>query len=217
MAKYKKFIQNDNNNAIAYYRFSSHSQNEASIDQQRERAHAYAKAKGFTIVKEYADAAISGTTANRPQYQLMLSEVNKIKPAALIAWKTDRLGRDRIELAMAKRQIRDAVCKIHFVAEPTPDDSPISGFTESMLEAQAEYYSMQLAVNIQRGMRYNEERALYNGYKVLGYGVDANKKYIIDEGTAPFVQMMFADYASGKPMQEICDKLNAQGVRTDKR
>lgn len=26
--------------------------------------------------------------------------------------------------------------------------------------------------------------------------------------------MMFADYASGKPMQEICDKLNAQGVGT---
>lgn len=214
MAKYKKFIQNDNNNAIAYYRFSSHSQNEASIDQQREQAEAYAKAKGFTIVKEYADAAISGTTANRPQYQLMLAEIDKIKPAALIAWKTDRLGREKIELAIAKRQIRDAGCKIHFVAESTPDDTPESGFMESILEAEAEYFSRKLAANIQRGMRYNAERALYNGHKVLGFGVDENKKYIIDGATAPFVQMMFADYASGKPMQEICDKLNAQGVRT---
>lgn len=34
----KSFTQNDNNLAIAYYRFSSHSQNEASIDQQREQA-----------------------------------------------------------------------------------------------------------------------------------------------------------------------------------
>lgn len=34
MARKKRFAPNDNNLAIAYYRFSSHSQNEASIDQQ---------------------------------------------------------------------------------------------------------------------------------------------------------------------------------------
>lgn len=32
MAK-TEFVQNDNNLAIAYYRYSSHSQNEASIEQ----------------------------------------------------------------------------------------------------------------------------------------------------------------------------------------
>lgn len=36
MAK-TEFVQNDNNLAIAYYRFSSHAQNDASIDQQREQ------------------------------------------------------------------------------------------------------------------------------------------------------------------------------------
>lgn len=40
MARKKKFAPNDNNLAIAYYRFSSHSQNDASIDQQREQHHA---------------------------------------------------------------------------------------------------------------------------------------------------------------------------------
>lgn len=75
MAKRNKFKPNDNNLAIAYYRFSSHSQNEASIDQQREQAQAFAEAHGYHIVKEYEDAAMSGTTSDRPQYQLMLSEV----------------------------------------------------------------------------------------------------------------------------------------------
>ncbi len=32
----KQFVQNDNNMAVAYYRFSSHAQNEQSIDRQRE-------------------------------------------------------------------------------------------------------------------------------------------------------------------------------------
>nr|WP_084594845.1 recombinase family protein [Atopobium sp. oral taxon 199] len=69
MAKQNRFVQNDNNLAIAYYRFSSHSQNEASIDQQREQAQAFAEAHGYRIAKEYEDAAISGTISDRPQYQ----------------------------------------------------------------------------------------------------------------------------------------------------
>lgn len=100
------------------------------------------------------------------------------------------------------------------MAEPTLDDSPESVLMESMMEGMAEFYSRQLSTNIRRGMNSNAERALYNGHKVFSYGVDDKKKYVIDENTAPFVQMMFADYASGKPMQEICNKLNVQGVRT---
>jgi len=214
MSKSKKFVQNDNNFAIAYYRFSSHSQNEASIDQQRQAAEKYAESKGFKIIKEYADAAISGTTEARPQYQLMLSEVNKLKPAALILWKTDRLGRDRFELLLAKKKIRDAGCKIHYVAEATPDDSSTSNLMEAITESFAEFYSRNLSENIQRGMNYNAENALYNGHKTLGYMKGEDKKYVIDPDKAPVVQRIFNDYASGKPLTEIANELNQQGVKT---
>lgn len=212
-----KIIQKNNNDlAIAYYRFSSHSQNEASIDQQRERAHEYADANGLTIVKEYADAAISGTTSARPQYQLMLSEIEKIKPSVLILWKTDRLGRDKYELIIAKKRIRDVGCSIHLVSEPTPDDSPESVLMESILEGMTEYYSKNLSENIHRGMNFNAEHALYNGHRIFGYKVDENKKYIIDDTQASFVQRMFAEYAGGKAMVDIVNSLNAQGVRTNR-
>jgi len=178
-----KFKQNDNNLAIAYYRFSSHSQNEASTDRQREQAQVFVKAHGYNIVKEYEDAAMSGTTSERPQYQLMLSEVGTIRPAAVILWKTDRLGRDRYELTDAKRRIRDAGCRICLSAEPTPDDSPESVLMETMMEGMAEFYSRQLSVNIRRGMNYNVQHALYNGHKVWGYGVDDEKRYVVDEAT----------------------------------
>lgn len=215
MARSKKFKRNDNNLAIAYYRFSSHSQNEASIDQQRELAHAWADAHGLTIVREYEDAAISGTKEDRPGFQLMLSEVAKIRPSTLIMWKTDRLGRDKYVLAMAKKEIRDAGCEIHLLAENIPTEGPEGILVEGLMDAMAEYYSRQLSQNIQRGMDYNAQHALFNGHKVWGYGVDREtKKYVVDEDTAPFVQRMFAEYAAGKAMQEICDEFNAQGLRT---
>lgn len=215
MARKKKIELNDNNLAIAYYRFSSHSQNEASIDQQRELAHAWADAHGFRIVKEYEDAAISGTTENRPGFQQMLSEVAKIRPRVLIMWKTDRLGRDKYVLAMAKRTIREAGCEIRLLAENIPTDGPEGVLIEGLMDAMAEYYSRQLSQNIQRGMDYNAQHALYNGHKLFGYDVDrATKKYVVDPDTAPFVQRMFAEYAAGKAMKDICDEMNAQGLRT---
>ena len=215
MGKSKKFHANDNNLAIAYYRFSSHSQNDASIDQQRELAHTWADTHGYKIIKEYEDAAISGTTEDRPGFRQMLSEVGKIKPHVLILWKTDRLGRDKYILTMAKKTIRDSGCEIRMVAESIPTNVPEGVLIEGFLDSIAEYYSIQLSQNIQRGMRYNAEHALYNGHKLFGYSVDKEtKKYITDPITAPFVQRMFQEYAAGKPMQAICDDFNAQGLRT---
>lgn len=215
MARKKKFAPNDNNLAIAYYRFSSHSQNDASIDQQRELAHEWADAHGFKIVQEYEDAAISGTTDARPGFQQMLSEVAKIRPHTLIMWKTDRLGRDKYVLAMAKKKIRDAGCEIHLLAEHIPTEGPEGVLIEGLMEAMAEYYSRQLSQNIQRGMDYNAQHALYNGHRLFGYDVDrSTKKYIPDPNTAPFVQWAFKEYASGKPLKAIAEEMNAQGLRT---
>ena len=210
----KNFIQNDNNLAIAYYRFSSHAQNEASIEQQRERAQEYAEAHDLKIVKEYADKAISGTVDERPAFQQMLAEVGKIKPAVLILWKTDRLGRDRYTLAIAKKKIRDAGCAIQYVAEAVSTDTPEGALMEGLLESMAEFYSNQLRVNVMRGLQYNAENALYNGHKMLGYKVDDTKHYVEDEHTSSIVRRIFQQYADGKPIKEIADELNSQGIRT---
>ena len=211
----KKHQANDNNLAICYYRFSSHSQNEASIEQQRDAAHKWATAKGFTIIKEYEDRAISGTTSDRPGYQQMLFEVSKIRPAVLVLWKADRLGRDRFEVALARKTLSDAGCRVCYVAEAVPDDdSPEAALMESMLDGMADYYSRQLARNIRRGVEYNAKHALSNGHKLLGYSIGEDKRYVIDDKTAPVIRRIFSEYVAGKRLGAIADELNAEGLRT---
>lgn len=122
----KKFVPNDNDFAIAYYRFSSHAQSDVSIQQQWDAAQKYAAGHGLQIIKEYKDEAISGTADQRPGFQLMLAEIGKINPGALIIWKTDRLGRDRYDLAIAKKYIRDTGCTIHYITDPIAGDTPES-------------------------------------------------------------------------------------------
>lgn len=106
--------QNTSSMVIAYYRHSSSSQNEASINQQREMVHKWAQAEGLQMVQEYYDAAMTGTDTDRPDLQRMLHELPKIKPAYVAAWKNDRLSRDRLDILNIKHTIQLAGACLHY-------------------------------------------------------------------------------------------------------
>lgn len=56
-------------NAVIYARYSSHSQQEQSIEGQLRDCYAYAQREGLHVVGEYIDRAISGKTDDRPDFQ----------------------------------------------------------------------------------------------------------------------------------------------------
>ena len=85
--------------AVAYYRYSSHRQGEQSIEGQAREAQLWAASHGYTIVKEYADRAMTGMNDDREQFQLMLRELERLHPEVLILWKVDRMGRNKEEIA----------------------------------------------------------------------------------------------------------------------
>ena len=212
-----RFVQNPGNNAICYYRYSSDAQRDVSIVQQKDAAYEYAKAHGYHIIKEYDDPAYSGTRDDRPAFQLMLYEVEKLRPAYLILWKTDRLSRDRIDAVIAKKRLRECGVKIVYVAESIPDDDEATQILmESIYEAMAASFIVSHRKNVMRGLAYNAENALYNGIKILGYTGEPDHRYEIDDNTAPTVRRIFTEYVGGVPMQKICNSLNESGIRTNR-
>ena len=214
MAKRRSFTPNDNNYAVAYYRYSSHTQNEASIDQQRHAAQGFAAEHGYTMIREYEDAARSGTNTNRPGYQRMLAELPTLRPAVLIVWKIDRLGRNQQDLVLAEIAINAAGTTIKYIADTIPDEGVAHILTKSIFQAVAQIYSENLSDNVSRGMLDNARQGFTNGHKLLGYKRGASKRYELDPATAPVVQKIFEDYADGVSMKTICDTLNKQGTRT---
>ena len=215
MGAVTRFVQNPGSNAICYYRYSSDAQRDVSIVQQKDAAHEYAEHHGYHIIKEYDDPAYSGTRDDRPAFQLMLYEVEKLRPAYLILWKTDRLSRDRIDAVMAKKRLRECGVKIVYVAESIPDDDEATQILmESIYEAMAASFIVSHRKNVVRGMTYNAENAFYNGVKMLGYVGEVDHKYEVDPATAPTVRRIFKEYTEGVPMQKICDSLNNAGQKT---
>ena len=82
-------------NAVIYARYSSHGQTEQSIEGQLSKGHEYAAAKGYTVIHEYVDRAMTGRNDNRDQFQKMLSDTTKHQFSVIICWKVDRFGRNR--------------------------------------------------------------------------------------------------------------------------
>ena len=108
-------------NAVVYARYSSHRQGEQSIEGQLAEAQKYAAAHGLTIIHEYCDRAQTGRNDNREQFQLMLADASKRAFDHLIVWKTDRIGRNKEEIALNKYHLKKNGIKIHYIAEMIPD------------------------------------------------------------------------------------------------
>ena len=201
--------------AAVYARYSSHSQTDQSIEGQLAAARAYAKGRGYRIVAEYCDRAKTGTNSDRAEFQRMLRDSDKHAWDVLITWKIDRIGRNREELAFNKYRLRRNGVRIEYVAESVPD-SPEGVILESVLEGMAEYYSLQLAQNIRRGMLESAKKGKKLGTTPLGYRKSADGGYEIDETRAPVVRAIFEAYADGDTASEIVDQLNNAGIRTSR-
>lgn len=203
--------------AVVYARYSSAGQKEQSIDGQIAAAQKYAELKGYTIIHEYIDRAMTGRNDNRDDFQRMLSDTAKKSFGVIIVWKVDRFGRNREEITFNKYRCKKNGVRVEYVAENMPD-GPESVILESVLEGMAEYYSLQLSQNVKRGLLENAKahRAV-NGTPPLGYRLTPDKYYEIDPDTAPIAKSIFEKYASGQTTFQIIRYLNSKGYQTPRK
>jgi DNA invertase Pin-like site-specific DNA recombinase len=84
-----------------YSRYSSDLQNDRSIDDQIVLCRDYAVRNGWTVVKTYADHAISGASIHgRAQYQRMIADAAKGLFDRILAEDIDRFSRNQADGAL---------------------------------------------------------------------------------------------------------------------
>lgn len=197
-------------NAVIYARFSSHSQREESIEGQLRICHEYAKSLGLSIIEEYIDRAVSGTTDNRPDFQRMIDDAKKKQFSYVIVYRLDRFARNRYDSVLYKHKLKQCGVKVVSATEGigTGDESIL---LEALIEASAEYYSMELSRKIKRGRHEGAAKGNFLGGIVpLGYKLEGSK-LVIDDETAPIVRHIFDRYAAGVRKKQIIDELNEKG------
>ena len=199
-------------NAVIYARYSSHSQTEQSIEGQLRDCHEYARRYDINVVGEYIDRATSGMTDERPDFQRMIADAAKKQFERVIVWKLDRFARNRYDSALYKHRLKQYGIRVISAMENVGEGDE-SILLEALLEASAEYYSLDLKKKIKRGQRENIAKGKYCGGPIpYGYKL-IDGKLRVDDKTAPTVRFLFEQYASGVPMKEIIDELTRRGVR----
>lgn len=187
-----------------------------SIDAQLRAIEEYTNKNNIQIVKTFIDRAKSATSANRPEFQNMIKfcEADNTGISMVIVHKLDRFSRDKYDSAMYKQKLKVNGIRVVSVLENL-NDSPESVILESVIEGMAQYYSANLAREVAKGQKENALKALHNGGDApLGYDVEHDKTYTINEEEAQAVKIIFDMYVKGYSYSNIIDELNELGYKT---
>lgn len=197
--------------AAIYARYSSDSQTEQSIEGQLRVCEEYAKRNNIVILNTYIDRAMTGTNDHRPEFQHMIKDSAKREWNYVLVYKLDRFSRNKYEMAMHKKTLKDNGIKVVSATEYIPD-SPEGIIFESMLEGYAEFYSAELSQKIRRGNNESRHKGnLTGGRTPFGYK-RIEKKAIIDDERADVVRYIFEQYAAGIFVKDIIAELQKRGI-----
>ena len=202
-------------NGVIYARYSCDKQTENSILGQVRDCQEFAKRNDINIIAIYKDEAKSGReTAHRPGFLKMIKDAETGLFRRIIVWKGDRFSRSRADAARFKGELNRLGVRVLSATEANVEGAQAI-LMDGINEAFAEYFSVELAEKVERGMIQNAIDGKFNGGKMaFGYRLDENRKIVIDEKEGPIVQEIFRRYAYEETsVVEIVHDLYQRGFR----
>jgi len=210
--------------AVVYLRVSTRQQEEEGygLPAQGVACHAYAEAKGYEIVAEYAEAH-SGRTPNRPQIQQALADAKAGKFTDLIVARTDRLGRDDLQptISILEAAFTEAGITIHYADEGGAVDlaNPAEWLTHGILKLISGYANLERVVKSRAG-KYQavKEGSIQSGKPPYGYRkLRAGRKSILEvnELEAKVVRQIYKWFNEGIRIYVIAGRLKEAGIKKE--
>lgn len=206
--------------AAVYIRVSTEDQIEYSPSSQLHRIEEYARQRQISIRPDniFLDEGISGRNAQkRPAFMNMIQKAQqKPRPFDLIlVWKFSRFARSRQDSIFYKSMLRKE-CGIDVISitEQLSSD-PTSILIEALLEAMDEYYSINLAQEVRRGMQEKFHQGGVVSIPPFGYCVQ-DGEYAVDIKKADIVRSIFMYYLQGKTCRQIAALINEMEIPTNR-
>lgn len=214
--------------AVSYLRVSTKQQAHRggrdegySIPDQRKAVDRKAVSLRAVVVAEFIDPGESGKSrAGRRSLNEMMEFIRANNITYCIIPKLDRIARNRLDDALIHAELRAAGVKLVSVAENI-DESPAGMLTHGIMASIAEFYSLNLAMEVTKGMRTKATTGGTVGRAPLGYRniqVRTEQGYELrtvelDQGRAPLVKWAFEAYATGEwTLSTLLEELTLRGL-----
>lgn len=171
---------------IAYMRVSTERQaNENdSIDGQKQRIIAWAKANKIRITKFYVDAGNSAFKGSRPIFDTMLNDIEKrnVIVEGLIVYSFSRFSRNELTRMIAEERLQKFGVKLFSVTEQLPTDEDSAFLMKSIIGSVNEHQSRQNSRVVQDRLNETANKGYYTGGSTpIGYksiAVDSNSQRV---------------------------------------
>ena len=121
-----------------------------------------------------ADCGV-GKTDKRPSFQRMMRDAEQHKFAYVLAWKSNRIGRNMMQALVNESRLVDCGVKV-FYAEEDFDDNAAGRFALRSMMNVNQFYIENMAEDVKRGLYDNAKKGLVNGSLPLGYKRGADGK-----------------------------------------
>ncbi len=203
--------------AAIYGRVSTDRQSELSIEAQIEYCENYCRKNGWQIVNHYTDFGLSGTSIERrPGLMQMIADARDGQFDIVVAHKVDRAFRNTRDYENVKFELEKFGVILAF-AETGMNDGGNGDFLNGLMALMAAQYSKNLSREVMKTVRKNVEAGNFmGGLPPLGYKIE-NKKFVIDDETAPLIDFIFTSYASGEySMRSLAEHINSLGFLTSR-
>lgn len=211
-----------------YGRISTDKQRKESVDDQLRKCEQYAKREGWKITVRYADIGISGSRADRPQYQAMLAAAERKEFEILMLDDLSRLGRDQVESERAARRLQFHGVRVIAVADGYDSTAGSAKVQRALSNLKNEMSSDDSGKRTWRGQEGQFLKQYSTGGKPYGYSLLAitdsarkdaygaamrvGTKLLPDKTKAKIVREIFTLFADGHSERDIAARLNARKV-----
>lgn len=206
------------NKAVIYARYSTEMQADGkSIEGQILACKEWAQKNNFEIVKIYKDEAISGQSKDRAAFRQIVKDSEKGIFSAVIVHALTRASRfqDLFDYYSWKNALAENNVEIYSATENIQNEE-IGDLIEFLSLWQSKKEIVNTRKNVMRTMILNAKDAKFNGGTApLGYNIDNNNHYIINEYEANIIRLIFDMYVNQeKGYLTIADELNSYGYKT---
>ena len=159
----------------------------------------------------YADKALTGTKASRPEFQRLLSDCRAGKIDMVITKSISRFARNTVTLLEAVRELKALGIDVYFEEQNIHSLSADGELMLTILASYAQEESRSVSENCKWRIRRNFENGIPTPTRLNGYRMQDGELHVIPE-EAETVRTIFGLYLEGYGKNAIARRLNGMGI-----
>lgn len=187
---------------------------ENQVNHYTERIH---REPGWKLVGIYADKGITGTSMKkRDEFNKLIRQCKRGRVDMIIVKSISRFARNTLDCIKITRMLREIKVDVYFEEQNLHSIDLTSEFYISIYGSIAQSESENISHNVAWGKAQSaKEGNVSFAYKsFLGYRQGADGKPEIDPEQAVTVRRIYAEFLSGKSLQQIADGLTKDRIPT---